>query len=136
MVVHGGIGVSDEDEPTEDWRTNLVKLRLGTAVRRAETALDNLGARSGNPLEGPLGLIEDGAWQSPSYQRTQVISDLDGAGSAVKSAFDGAAAELSALRDGEPDQIDVINDQANAWKTSTSAIEGRSGASYPGYGPF
>lgn len=128
--------MSDEDEPTEDWRTNLVKIRLGTAAARAETALDTLGARDGNPLEGPIGLIEDGAWQSPSYERTRVISDLDGAGSAVKSAFDGAATELSGLRDGEPDQIDVVNDQANAWKTSASAIDGRAGYTYPGgWGP-
>jgi ABC-2 type transport system permease protein len=50
--------MSGEDEPTEDWRTNLLKARLDTAVTRAETALENLGARSGNPLSGPLEAIE------------------------------------------------------------------------------
>lgn len=126
-----------DDEPAEDWRTNLLKLRLGTAASKAETALDDLGARSGNPLSGPLERIEQGAWQSPSYQRTKTIDDLDGAGGAIKSAFDTAATDLSSERDSEPYEIDVVNDEANAWKTSYSSIDSRTGLYYPGGpGPY
>jgi hypothetical protein len=125
----------EDDESAEDWKTNLLKLRLGTAVSRAEDALENLGARSGNPLSGPLESIEGGAWESPSYQRTKLIGDLDGAGDAVKSAFDNAVTELSGVRDGEPDEIDVINDQVNAWKTSYAEIDWRSGWNQ-GLGPY
>jgi hypothetical protein len=130
--------MSGEDEPTEDWRTNLLKARLDTAVTRAETALENLGARSGNPLSGPLESIEGGAWESPSYQRTKLIGDLDGAGDAIKSAFDNAVTDLSSARDSEPAEIDVENDEANAWKTSHSSIDSRSGLYPPpgGYGPY
>lgn len=126
--------MSGDDEPTEDWRTNLLRPRLSTAISRAETALSNLGATSGNPLSGPLEAIEDGAWESPSAERTRFIGDLDGAGSEVKTAFDNAVTELNGDLNAEPTEIDVVNDPGNAWKTSYSGIELRSG--YSQYGPF
>ncbi len=119
----------DDATPTPVWRDNLLKDRRQEAVSRAEDALVTLQADQGNPLSDPLEAIENGAWRSPSYTRTQLIADLDGAGASVKSAFENAVGELSdSVTSAGPDQIDVANHPDEAWKTTGGGI-----ASSPGY---
>jgi hypothetical protein len=108
-------------------RNNVLKDRRQEAVTRAEEALGNIRADAGNPLAVPLGALHGGAWESPSAERTSFIQDLDGAGSAVKQAFNGAVDDLVAAAAAEPEQVDV-NDDSVAWKASASAIDAR--ASY------
>jgi hypothetical protein len=121
------VTVEDTAPPAPDMRNNVLKDRREEAVTRAEEALGNLRADTGNPLSASLAALHGGAWESPSAERTSFIQDLDGAGAAVKQAFNGAVDDLVAAAAAEPEQVDV-NDESVAWKASASAIDGR--ASY------
>ena len=121
--------VDEPAQPAPDMRNNVLKDRRQEAVTRAEQALGTLRADAGNPLSVPLAAVEGGAWESPSPDRTAFLANLDGAGAAVKQAFNGAVDELSAAAAAEPEQVDV-NDETVAWKASGSAIDAR--ASYGG----
>ncbi|MGH8824311.1 MAG: hypothetical protein ACRDVN_07540 [Jiangellaceae bacterium] len=115
-----------EPTPPPDMRNNVLKDRREQAVSRAEQALGNLHADVGNPLSTPLEALHGGAWESPSSERTTFMADLDGAGSAVRQAFDSAVDELSAAATSEPEQVDV-NDESVAWKADSGAIDARMG---------
>ncbi|MGH8775802.1 MAG: hypothetical protein ACRDWI_11700 [Jiangellaceae bacterium] len=115
-----------EEELPPDMRNNLLKDRRQEAVTRAEEALGNLRADTGNPLATPLEALHNGAWESPSSERTTFIDTLDGAGGAVKQTFSSAVDELSGAAASEPEQVDV-NDETVAWKASSGAIDARMG---------
>lgn len=124
-------GDEEEGPPEPVWRTNLLRVRRQSAVTRAETAVETIGGDSGNPLTRMLEALEGGAWESPSQERRTFIDDLDGAGGAVKSAFDGAVGDLESALAEEPDEeIDIAAHPELEWKTSYSSIDLRTGYGY------
>ena len=124
--------MSEPAEEKPDPQPNVLKSLMHTAASRAETAGSNLSSGGGNPLNGALSALQQ-AWVSPAYARTVYVENLDGAGSAVMSAFDSQASHASSLAGAEPAQVDP-DDPHEGWKASRSSIAARSSANhYGGY---
>lgn len=111
------------DEP--DWRHNVLRDRLGSAATTASGALDTLAASTGNPLTSLASAIDD-AWKAPgSRARSNLLDDVRGAGTGIRSAFSTMHSDLVHEHDGEPVRIDVKAQPQLTWKTSAAGVDGR-----------
>lgn len=114
--------MGDEDE-APDMRSNKLRSRKLVAAVRAEAAPGNLRPGGGNLVGGILETLAS-AWISPSYTRTRFSENLEGAGSAIKGAFDSQGSLCRSEYHAEPALVDA-NDPYEGWKAFDHRIDAR-----------
>ncbi len=104
------VGPVPPPEPPPDV-PNLKKARLQDAVAVAQTAASTV-APMGNPASSASATIST-AWISDPAAG-QFITDLDGIGTSIRSAFDDAVSHLQALAGAEPAMVPYDDSRGNA----------------------
>lgn len=123
----------DEQEPTPDWRHNHLKDRLSAAGNAAQSALDEIGASRGNPLEAVATRIQNAWTATGSRTRDDLLADVRGAGDGVRAAFARQRDDVDGDAATEPTRIDVEAHPELEWKTDPGRIDARASAASRGY---
>jgi hypothetical protein len=116
-----------------DLRENRLRRFLAAAAKRAGTALDELGADRGNPVD-PIVRGLDDAWRAgASSARDMYFQDVRGVGQTVRDGFGRTCDDLSALVAHAAPMIDVAARPDLEWQTTDYGVRSHSGG-YATYG--